>query len=188
MCSGCPSSALDYDCSCAAPGKSRVIVVNARNALLAFSSGPHWWQLFPRWLDHQMILNLLDGDLALLHFQVNSLSLSLSLQVPHILSTSWHNFHSFLCCWDCPCDCFLAVDEHGAPTLNPKPRALQRPLKLKLLQKAYSHLCMYLAASGAKYDTGNWWESWQMEQSHFHSHSSWSLCCWLPAVAQSVWW
>lgn len=56
------------------PGKARIIVVNARNALLALSSGPHWWQLFPRWLDHQMILNLLDGDLALLHFQEQNMT------------------------------------------------------------------------------------------------------------------
>lgn len=32
-------------------------------------SGPEWWQLTPRWLDHQKMLNLLDGDESLLHGQ-----------------------------------------------------------------------------------------------------------------------
>jgi len=57
----------------AEPGKSRILVINARNFMTQLSSGPEWWQLFPRWADHQMMLNLFDGDLALLHEQVSSL-------------------------------------------------------------------------------------------------------------------
>jgi hypothetical protein len=58
----------------AAPGKSRILVVNARNFMTHLSSGPAWWQLFPRWMDHQMMLNLFDGDLTLLHDQVSNFS------------------------------------------------------------------------------------------------------------------
>lgn len=37
------------------------------------SSGPEWWQPVPRWVDHQMMLNIFDGDLALLHEQERNL-------------------------------------------------------------------------------------------------------------------
>ncbi|KAL2634146.1 hypothetical protein R1flu_005625 [Riccia fluitans] len=56
-------------CTPTLPGSCRIIVVNARNFMIGLSSGPKWWQLFPRWLDHQLMLNLLDGDAALLHGQ-----------------------------------------------------------------------------------------------------------------------
>lgn len=56
-------------CTPTAPGNCRIVVVNARNFMIGMSSGPNWWQLFPRWLDHQMMLNLLDGDATLLHGQ-----------------------------------------------------------------------------------------------------------------------
>jgi phenylpropionate dioxygenase-like ring-hydroxylating dioxygenase large terminal subunit len=62
-------------CCCdggAAPGRCRILVINARNFMTQLSSGPEWWQLFPRWLDHQMMLNIFDGDLTLLHEQVTS--------------------------------------------------------------------------------------------------------------------
>ncbi|CAM6126014.1 unnamed protein product [Calypogeia fissa] len=54
-----------------APGRCRVIIENGKRHWLAKlkSSGPEWWQLTPRWLDHQKMLNLLDGDESLLHFQ-----------------------------------------------------------------------------------------------------------------------
>eukprot|EP00850_Spirogloea_muscicola_P018237 SM000165S02198 [mRNA] locus=s165:131853:133992:+ [translate_table: standard] len=60
-------------CTPIAPGKCRIIVVNARNFMVGLSSGKEWWQLLPRWFDHQLMLNLLDGDAALLHGQEREL-------------------------------------------------------------------------------------------------------------------
>ncbi|KAG0586016.1 hypothetical protein KC19_2G056900 [Ceratodon purpureus] len=60
-------------CTPMAPGKCRILVINARNFMTQLSSGPEWWQLFPRWLDHQMMLNIFDGDLTLLHEQERNL-------------------------------------------------------------------------------------------------------------------
>ena len=52
---------------------SRIIVVNARNFFLLLSSGPRRSQLMPRWFEHQLMLNLLDGDQSLLHRQEREL-------------------------------------------------------------------------------------------------------------------
>ncbi|BBN05162.1 hypothetical protein MPTK1_3g10850 [Marchantia polymorpha subsp. ruderalis] len=60
-------------CTPTQPGRCRIIVVNARNFMIGLSSGPAWWQIFPRWLDHQLMLNLLDGDASLLHEQERTL-------------------------------------------------------------------------------------------------------------------
>eukprot|EP00897_Mesotaenium_endlicherianum_P005115 jgi/Mesen1/4631/ME000239S03902 len=61
-------------CTPLAPGRCRINVVNARNFMLQLSSGPNWWQLMPRWYDHQLMLNLLDGDASLLHRQERELA------------------------------------------------------------------------------------------------------------------
>lgn len=58
----------------AAPGLSRIVVVNARNFFLLLSSGPRRSQLMPRWVEHQLMLNLLDGDQVLLHRQVGNIT------------------------------------------------------------------------------------------------------------------
>lgn len=60
-------------CTPMAPGKCRILVINARNFMTQLSSGPEWWQPVPRWVDHQMMLNIFDGDLALLHEQERNL-------------------------------------------------------------------------------------------------------------------
>eukprot|EP00271_Cylindrocystis_brebissonii_P012976 TRINITY_DN32506_c0_g1_i1.p1 TRINITY_DN32506_c0_g1~~TRINITY_DN32506_c0_g1_i1.p1 ORF type:complete len:566 (-),score=87.53 TRINITY_DN32506_c0_g1_i1:996-2693(-) len=60
-------------CVPTSPGRCRIMVVNARNFFLGMSSGPLWWQIIPRWFDHQLMLNLLDGDEALLHYQEREL-------------------------------------------------------------------------------------------------------------------
>ncbi|CAM6091290.1 unnamed protein product [Calypogeia fissa] len=66
--SGARAATTTY-CTPTSPGNCRIVVVNARNFMIGLSSGSNWWQLFPRWLDHQMMLNLLDGDATLLHGQ-----------------------------------------------------------------------------------------------------------------------
>ncbi|BBN00577.1 hypothetical protein MPTK1_2g00380 [Marchantia polymorpha subsp. ruderalis] len=66
-----------------APGGSRVLISNGRKAfaMKAMTSGPKWWQISPRWWDHQKMLNLLDGDESLLHGQERLLRESTNGQI-----------------------------------------------------------------------------------------------------------
>jgi hypothetical protein len=46
-----------------APGKSRSIVISARNFLQFMAPGDKWWQLVPRWYEHITSNKVYDGDM-----------------------------------------------------------------------------------------------------------------------------
>ncbi|GAQ92150.1 Pheophorbide a oxygenase [Klebsormidium nitens] len=57
-----------------APGKSRSIVISARNFFQFLSPGGNWWQPVPRWYEHITSNKVYDGDMLVLQGQEKYLS------------------------------------------------------------------------------------------------------------------